>query len=72
MFYPVDFISAGAAEPQMWKDTETVDPQSQIQLLNVGINILHRHSAGLSPMSNKGKMKIESSSELYLWTPFVT
>lgn len=65
-------FSAENSEPQMWKDIETIDPKSQIQLLNVGINILHHHSAGLSPMANKGKMKIESSSEPYLWASFVT
>lgn len=71
MLSPVDFVSVENSEPQMWKDTETIDPKSQIQLLNVGIYILYCHSAGLSPMANKGKMKIESSSEPYLWTPFV-
>lgn len=68
----MDFVSVENSEPQMWKDTETIDPKSQIQLLNVEINILHCHCAGLSPMANKEKMKIESSSEPYLWTPFVT
>lgn len=68
----MDFVSVENSEPEMWKDTETIDPKSQIQLLNVGINILHHHSAGLSPMANKGKMKIENISKPYLWTPFVT
>jgi len=38
------YCSIKNIEPQMWKHTETRDPKIQIQLLNVGINILHHHS----------------------------
>lgn len=47
------YFSVENFEPQMWKDTETRDPKSQIQLLNVGIGILNHRSLLGSPMANK-------------------